>query len=949
MPALLWEEIRQRAIRFSKNWQDETNEQAEAQTFWNELFEVFGTSRRAKAVFEDAVKSVRKTYKHIDLFWKGVLLAEHKSRGQSLDKAKAQAFEYIRDLQADGRSEDVPRFVAVSDFRTIVLYDLEGAQGIDRLEVPLSDFSKHLSSFAFLAGRVVHKVREQDEADLKAAALMARLHNCLRDSGNDGPDLERLLVRLLFCLFADDTGIFEPNLFEEFIENKTNPDGTDLGMHLTRLFKVLDTPIEKRPKTTPDYLNAFEYINGELFTDQLEYAEFDTQTREALLQACDFQWARISPAVFGSLFQGVMDPDERRQIGAHYTSEADILKLIGPLFLDELKKEVEDACADRSTRRKNKLQALQEKIAGLRFLDPACGCGNFLVIAYRELRALELEILKAYWRGKPFDSFTAAGIQDLSKCDVDQFYGIEIDLWPSRIAETALWLTDHQANLKLSEAFGQPFSRIPLRKTPHIHCANAISKDWQDVIPALQCNYILGNPPFSGGKQQSVQQRRDIATLAAGIKCSGLLDYVSLWYIKAAKYMQDTSAKCGFVSTNSISQGEQVGILWPYLEKLGVRIHFAHRTFAWQSEARGKAHVHVVIIGFALYPAKSHNIYEYPDPKGAAQSMPASRINGYLIDFDPVYPPKRSNPIFPIPKAQIGNKPIDGGYYLFSPQEKQDFLRKEPRAAHLFKRWCGSKEFINSIERWCLYLLDANPAEIRALLEVSKRVKLVSDFRKGIIPAIGKPNTTKNRTRDAATRKLGDRPLRYHVEFKPTSSYLVIPETSSERREYVPMSFLKTDTVPSNLVKVVPEATLFHFGILTSQMHMAWMRQVCGRLESRYRYSIGLVYNNFPWPTAISDAARTAVEKTAQAILELQSRHLKDEGASLASLYDPQYMPDDLLAALQANDKAVDFCYTRKKFKFEKERVEFLFDLYAQATNALAPTSKKVKRRKKAD
>jgi hypothetical protein len=636
-----WNEIRHNAIKFSREWAGVKSESAEKQTFWNEFFQVFGIKRRVVASFEESVKKISGDYGRIDLFWPGILLVEHKSFGEDLRKAETQAFQYIRDLANDpARRDEIPRYIIVSDFARIALHDLEPEEQRDlplfdkkrgiTHEFPLADFHRHVQHFAFIPGYKQHTLQEQDPVNLEAVEIMGELHDALEFGGYTGHDLERFLVRILFCLFAEDTGIFERESFHLFIENRTAPDGSDLGQCLARLFEVLNTSPEKRQKNLDETLAAFPYVNGDLFNEHLGFADFNRDMRNALLACTRKDWSRISPAIFGSLFQAVMEPRERRQIGGHYTSEPNILKVVRSLFLDELRAEFEGIQADRSTRRRGRLEEFHAKLCRLRFFDPACGCGNFLVITYRELRQLELEVLKELFGQQT--EFTLAEINRLSQVDVDQFYGIEIGEWPARIAEVALWLMDHQMNLKVSEAFGQLYQRLPLKKSPHIHCGNALRLDWKKVLPPEQCSYVLGNPPFIGAKFQNDEQRADMDAIAGDVENSGLLDYVTGWYFKAADYIQDTHIVVGFVSTNSISQGEQVGVLWNHLfQHFGLKIHFAHRTFPWASEARGKAHVHVVIIGFAAFDAANKRIYDYegragsPLPAASAHNVPKRR------------------------------------------------------------------------------------------------------------------------------------------------------------------------------------------------------------------------------------------------------------------------------------------------------------------------------------
>jgi hypothetical protein len=582
-----WNEIRARALAFSRDWATESREHAEAKTFWDEFFKVFGLTRRHVASFEEPVKNIRGHYNRIDVFWKAILIGEHKSRGEDLDKAHTQAIGYIQDLTREGRADEAPQYIIVSDFAGIALHDLVDETSI---EFPLAELHHYVSQFGFIAGYRRHKLEPEDPINIKAVRIMGDLHDVLERGGYFGHDLERLLVRILFCLFADDTGIFERDAFKLFLEDHTAEDGSDLGTQLARLFQVLNTPPERRQQNLLEELSALPYVNGELYAESLSFAEFNTDMRNRLLACTKFDWSRISPAVFGALFQAVMEPAERRQIGAHYTSERDILKVIGPLFLNDFKFDLEQAGNDTQ-----RLRTLHNRLADLRLLDPACGCGNFLVVSYRELRLLELEIVRRLYRieiGKRGENEPSQRrldiINTLFKLDVHQFYGIEIEEWPVRIAEVAMWLMDHQMNQRVSEEFGEYFVRLPLRNSPHIHNRNALRMDWNEVLPSSECSFVLGNPPFVGKSFMTNDQRSDAELVWRGTTGAGVLDFVTCWYRKASNYVHGTEIRVAFVSTNSISQGEQAGILWNALFQFGVKIHFAHRTFGWTSEARGK-------------------------------------------------------------------------------------------------------------------------------------------------------------------------------------------------------------------------------------------------------------------------------------------------------------------------------------------------------------------------
>src|SRR5581483_6961089 len=583
------------AARFAQEWKDARYEKGEAQTFYNEFFEVFGVSRRRVATFEEPVKLLGDRLGFIDLFWKGVLLVEQKSAGANLTTAKEQALEYFPGL----KESELPRYVLVSDFQNFELYDLDEQSAPIRF--PLSRLPERIEAFGFILGIQKRTFRDQDPVNVEASFLMGRLHDALKASGYVGHDLERFLVRLLFCLFADDTGIFEPrDIFYEMLEKRTRDDGSDLGPWLGHLFEILNTPVEHRQRTLDEDLQQFPYVNGDLFLERLPIPAFDRAMRELFLQVCQFSWDAVSPAIFGSLFQSVLDPAERRAQGAHYTTERNILKLIQPLFLDDLWAEFRRLRERRDSGRRNALEAFHQKLAGLRFFDPACGCGNFLVIAYRELRTLEIELLKEIFRDQLRTGQRNIDVATLSKINVDQFYGIEIGEFPVRIAEVALWMMDHIMNNRLSLEFGDSYARIPLRASPRIYNADALETDWGTVLPPQDCSYVLGNPPFGGAKYQSASHREQVRRVAQLGGSGGTLDYVAAWFIKAADYIRGSNAKIGFVATNSITQGEQVAQLWPVLfERYGLEVTFAHRTFAWGSDVRGMAHVHVVIIGLA--------------------------------------------------------------------------------------------------------------------------------------------------------------------------------------------------------------------------------------------------------------------------------------------------------------------------------------------------------------
>ncbi len=807
----------------------------------------------------------------------------------------------------------MPRFVLVSDFARFRLYDMvESTQ----TEFPLKELYKNVKLFWFIAGYQPQKISPQSPVNAKAVQRMAKLHDRLKQIGYTGHALEVYLVRLLFCLFAEDTGIFERTQFTEFIEQKTREDGSDLAAQLSQLFDILNTPETARLQNLDETLAGFPYVNGKLFEERLPFASFDSDMRAALLYCCALDWSGISPAIFGSLFQNIMDetPNARRNFGAHYTTEENILKLIRPLFLDQLHAEF-DKTARTVKGRTQSLQAFHAKLAGLKFLDPACGCGNFLVIAYRELRLLELKVLRELHG----DGQLMLDISAIVQVNVDQFHGIEIEEFPAQIAQVALWLTDHQMNAQISEEFGRYFIRLPLNKSARIVHGNALRLDWNGVIATEQCSYVMGNPPFIGAKFLNDAQRADVAAIFHDTKNAGLLDYVSCWYRKATDYMTANPAtQVAFVSTNSITQGEQVGVLWPDLLQRGVHIHFAHRTFQWMSEAKGKAAVHCVIIGFGLHETAQKTIFEYENIQGEPHAVSAGNINPYLVDAPNIFLENRSKPICNIPKIGIGSQPIDDGNFLFTKEEKNEFLKQAPKAEKFFHRWLGADEFLNGYERWCLWLGDCPPNELRQIPEAIARVEAVKKFRLS--------------SKRIQTLKAATTPASFGTELIPRTPYLLIPKVSSERRSFIPLGFIQPDTFCSDLVFMLPNATLYHFGILTSTMHNAWMRTVCGRLKSDYRYSAGIVYNNFPWPEP-TNAQRKAIETAAQAVLDARALF---PGSTLADLYDPLAMPPQLVRAHQALDRAADAAYGKKSFVSEAERVAFLFERY-QALTSLLP------------
>lgn len=928
--ALSWTEIKDRALRFANEWKTEASEDAEAKSFWDDFFNVFGVSRRRLAQFEKAVERPGRSKGFVDLFWPGTLVVEHKSRGRSLDDAYKQAVDYFVGL----KDHELPRYVLVSDFARFRLYDLEEKETADseRLyhEIPLAELHKHVKEFGFMLGYQKRTYKEEDPVNIKAAQMMGGLHDKLKEVGYEGHTLEVYLVRLLFCLFADDTSIFDKGIFQDYLTQNTREDGFDLGQQMAMLFQVLNTPADKRPRNLDDALAQFPYVNGKLFAENLMIPTFDRTMRQILLGCCGLDWGRISPAIFGSLFQSVMNPVERRNLGAHYTSEKNILKVIKPLFLDELWREFRSVQSDRK-----KLTAFHKKLSGLRFLDPACGCGNFLIITYRELRLLEIEVIKALQKGQQYVT-----VNDLVLVDVDRFYGIEYEEFPAQIAQVAMWLIDHQMNMRISEEFGQYYIRLPLRKSATIVHGNALRTDWQSLLPEpkegeepTRYSYIIGNPPFIGKQLLTAGQRNDMDLVFSGVGSAGLLDYVAAWYLLAAQYTNqygDGVTRCAFVSTNSVTQGEQVAILWGTMFRENhIKIHFAHRTFKWSNEAKGNAAVYCVIIGFSNYDVTDKRLFEYPTVISEPHEVSVKNINPYLVEGTDTVVPSRSKPLCNVNPIINGSKPVDGGNLIFDQAEKDSFVSAEPASEKYFRVFAGADDFINGKTRWCLWLRDIAPGELKQLPKVTGQVQAVRQFR------LKSPKEY--------TRKKADTPTLFEQVRQPVSDFLLVPRHSSENRRFLPIGFLGKEVIVADSATFIPNANLFTFGVMVSSMHMAWVKSVCGRIKSDFRYSNDIVYNNFPWPTSPTEKQVKDVEAAAQKVLDVRASFV---GSSLADLYDPLTMPPALVKAHQDLDRAVDQCYRKQALANETRRIEYLFELYEQYTAPLvAAAGAKPKRR----
>ena len=921
---LSWNEVRTRAAAFADEWRDAAYEKGETQSFYNDFFHIFGVRRRSVARYEEHVRKLNDDAGFIDLFWPGVLIVEQKSAGRDLESAYAQAGAYFDALP----EHEKPRYILVSDFQHFALSDLDEQETVS---FDLGDLPAHVEAFGFIMGVQRKTFRDQDPVNVAAAELVGKLHDALDSVGYRGQDLERFLVRTVFCLFADDTGIFDTrDVFSDFVETRTSEDGADLGALMTELFQVLDTPEGARIATRDEDLLRFPFVNGRLFEGSLRIPAFDAAMRGLVLEACNFDWSDISPAIFGALFQSVMDPDERRAQGAHYTTERNILKVIEPLFMDDLRAEFARLKGRRDSRRVHELRRFQRGLGALRFFDPACGCGNFLIIAYRELRLLEIDVMREIRASTGAGGQEALDVEWLSVVNVDQFYGIELGEFSARIAETALWMMDHIMNNRLSLEFGRTYTRIPLRTSPHVVQGDALETDWSALLPPAACSFVFGNPPFVGAKFQSAEQREQVRRIAALGKSGGTLDYVTAWFIRAGEYVQAGKARIGFVSTNSITQGEQVAQLWPILfERCKLEIAFAHRTFAWGSDARGKAHVHVVIIGLdrreAVRPEK--RLFSYPDLGGDPEEMRHGMLSPYLFDAGGLANPhltvrEESRPVNGMRKLVTGTQPLEDGRIVFTSEAKANFIGCEPASARYFRPFPGAREFIRGEERWILHTADIPPQELRDLPLVRERLQEVRAFR--------------SKSSRKTTKSLAQYPTAYGVTVVPESPFLIIPQVSSERREYVPIGWLGPPVIPSEKLRLLVDASLADFALLTSAMHMAWMRTITGRMKSDYMYSVGVVYNTFPLPDEGADLQ--SLNPLAQAVLDARAAH---PAASLADLYDPDLMPTDLRKAHQALDRAVDRLYRHKRFASERERVEHLFVLYERMRMPLNVTPKR--------
>lgn len=918
---LTWTEMRTRAHAFVAEWRGETRERAEAQSFWNEWFNIFGISRRRFVTFEQYAQRISTGRGgSLDAFWPSVVAIEHKSAGKDLAAAIGQAIDY---LGPDLPEREMPRMIISSDFARFRCLDLEENATI---EFDLDELPDRLDLFGFIAGYQQHNWAEEPKANVEAAELMGRVFDGLEQSGYPIHGLTRWLVRHLFCLFADHAGIWQRGIFHELVLG-TREDGRDLGARLNELHEVLNTPEAERFSTLDEELTRFPYVNGGLFAERLPIPSFTGSMRTLILESCAFNWSLVSPAVFGSMFQAVLSPDERRELGAHYTSEQSILKALTPLLLDDLQAELE-RCQSV-----NQLRAFCRKLGSIKILDPAMGCGNFLVVAYRELRRLELDALIRI-RDRTGDHQRELLAELLSQVDVDQFYGIEIEEFPSRIAEVALYLVDHQANMALSREFGEYRPRIPLTASPHLRIDNATRLDWKTILPPEDCSYIVGNPPFRGKKARTAEQQADMALVFAGWRSFGNLDYVAAWYVKAFEYLRTTAIRAAFVSTNSICQGEQVELLWPRLFNAGLIINFAHRTFVWTSEARGRAAVHVVIIGFSDAQAATSTkmIYDHPRLDGGTVTAKVARsINAYLVDGPLDVVAKRRTPLGHVLTMRFGNMPNDDGNLLLTDGEAADLRRRDPIAASFVRRLIDSRNTLHGVNRWCLWVNEhADPAVVRSSPELRERAERVRAYRE----ASDRPNT----------RALAKYPLRFAEVRQPTSRYLFVPRHSSQHRRYIPMAFFEADAIAHDSTLTVEGADNYLFGVLSSEMFTTWLATVGGRIKSDFRLSAEMVYNTFPFPEVNADQQRQVADAAGK-VLDVRSHY---PTASLADLYDVRATPTALTAAHAELDRAVRRLFQpRATLATELARQEELLARYAEATAGLLTATERRPRRRR--
>ncbi len=882
------------AARFAADWKGRGDEKQETQRFWIELLtKVFGIDGSTAISFEVPVKLDHTSF--IDGYIESTrVLIEQKGREIDLRKGYKQSdgsmltpYQQARRYAGYLPYNQVPRWIIVCNFQEFQIHDMNRPN--DEPEVlKLADLEKEFHRLQFLVDTGSEHIKKEMEISLQAGELVGVLYDTLLKQYKDHNDpetlksLNKLCVRLVFCLYAEDAGIFgNRSMFHDYLQGHER----EARQALINLFKILDTKSEDRDPYLDDDLLAFPYVNGGLFADEnIVIPRLDETIVDLILRKAseDFDWSAISPTIFGAVFESTLNPETRRSGGMHYTSIENIHKLIDPLFLDGLKAEfaeIEAVTVERT--RKARLEAFQRKLAGLKFLDPACGSGNFLTETYISLRRLENETISLLHKGQ-----IMLDMGNPIQVSISQFYGIEINDFAVTVAKTALWIAESQMMKETEDVVHMTLDFLPLKSYANIVEGNALRTEWTDVIPKHELDYIMGNPPFVGGMMMSRAQHDDLANSFPECKKIGEADYVAGWYAKAAHYIQGMRVRCAFVSTNSICQGQSVSSIWKPLFEMGIHIDFAHRTFRWDSEAKLKAHVHCVIVGFSTATYSGKKILYSTDRPQIAQN-----INAYLLDADNVFVENRSTPLCEVPRMFFGSMPRDGGGFVLTESEKDDLIKNEPLAKKWIHLYLGADEFINNKKRYCLWLVGAAPNELRSCKEVMRRVENVKLFRAS--------------SKAAATRKFAETPTLFCQIAQPDTDYVIVPAVSSERRRYIPIGFMDKETIASNLVQIIPNANLYHFGILTSNVHMAWMRAVCGRLKSDYRYSKDVVYNNFPWPTP-TDAQKAKIEQTAQAILDARALY---PDASLADLYDETTMPPELRKAHQQNDKAVMVAY----------------------------------------
>ena len=902
---LAWNEIRKNAAAFVNEWAGETYEKGESQSFWSDLFAVYGVRRRNVAKFEAQARRIAGGTGFIDVFWPGMMIAEQKSTGKDLDAAEAQAMDYLTTVS----DAEMPRYVVTCDFSTFRVRDLEAPAGEGSVTFALEDFPTECERLGFIAGYQKRSFgsEEQVAASVKAAQLMASLYEELEKSGYDEHQSSIFLVRTLFALFADDSGLWERDLFLEYLETRTSPDGSDLGAALAVLYQALNKPAEKRLSKADELIQRFPYVNGSVFGETIEIPYFDKAMRDKLIAACFFNWGEISPAIFGSLFQAVKSRDARRALGEHYTTETNILKVIEPLFLDELRQRFID-----NQHNVRGLRKLQQDMGTLRFLDPACGCGNFLIVAYREMRALELEVLKRLQELDPSSAQMVLDASQLLQVRMTSFYGIELEEWPATIAQTAMFLVDHQANQDMALALGLAPDMLPLVDSSHILVGNALQTDWSQLLPASENVCIFGNPPFLGHATRNNEQAAELRQVWARDDI-GRLDYVTGWYKKAIDYFGYLPGRWAFVSTNSIVQGEPVPALFGPVFSAGWRIRFAHRTFAWTSEAPGAAAVHCVVIGFDRGIKPPARLFSYTDLRGAPTEEPAKTINGYLVDAPNVLVDQRRTPLSPdLPKVVFGNMPRDGGNLLVAPDEHAEVMA-DPHAAKYVRRFVGAKELIHNQDRWCLWLVDLDPADVVRSPVLKARLEAVRNFR-----AVSKA---------ASTRAMAATPHLFGQRSQPSVQYLCIPRHVGEDRRYFTVASLPPEVIVGDSNFEAPDPDGYLFGVLSSSMFLTWQKTVGGRLESRLRFSNTVVWNNLPLPS-VPEATRQKIIDAGHGILEARKLHPE---RSLAGHYNPLSMDTQLIKAHDRLDAAVDRAFGAKRTcANEKDRQEILFTRYAE-------------------